>query len=87
MSLSDEMIRASRFARDPRLGEVLVDLKLDKRFAFGIGWVEFHGVTYEPAPDGGRCHPRPFWLTCGPFRPGWPPSPPPRPAYLLIATC
>ena len=55
MSLSDEIIRASRFARDPRVGEVLASLGLAKRLPFGIDWVEFHGVTYEPVPDGGHC--------------------------------
>jgi hypothetical protein len=55
MSLFDEFVHASRFARDPRMAELLVDLRLDtRRFSFGIAFVEFHGVTYEPVADGGR---------------------------------
>src|SRR5271154_3421267 len=54
MSLHDEIIRASRFARDPRLAGVLASLGLARRLPFGIEWVEFHGVTYEPVQDGGH---------------------------------
>jgi hypothetical protein len=54
MSLHDEIIRASRFARDPRMGGVLANLGLAKRLPFGIDWVEFHGVTYSPVQDGGE---------------------------------
>ena len=53
MSLHDEIMRASRFARDPRVGGVLANFGLAKRLPFGIGWVEFHGVTYSPVQDGG----------------------------------
>lgn len=34
--------------------EVLATLGLARRLPFGIEWVEFHGVTYEPAQDGGH---------------------------------
>ena len=53
MSLSDEIIRASRFARDPRVGGLLASFGLARRLPFGIAWVAFHGLTYEPVQDGG----------------------------------
>jgi len=53
MSLNDEMIRASRFVRDPRVGGLLASLGLTHGQPFGIDWVAFHGVTYEPVQDGG----------------------------------
>lgn len=54
MSLPDEMLRALRFARDPRLGEVLSDLGLEGRPPFGIEFVTFHGLFYEPVEAGGE---------------------------------
>ena len=30
-------------------------LGLARRLPFGIDWVEFHGVIYEPVQDGGHC--------------------------------
>jgi hypothetical protein len=53
MSLHDEIIRASRFARDPRVGGLLATFGLARRLPFGIAWVAFHGLTYEPVEDGG----------------------------------
>jgi hypothetical protein len=54
MTLFDELMHASRFARDPRMGGVLANLGLTQGPPFGIGWVEFHGLTYEPVQDGGH---------------------------------
>jgi hypothetical protein len=54
MTLLHEMVRASRSVTDARMAEALVACGLDPRRAdFGFDWVEFAGVTYEPAADGG----------------------------------
>ena len=35
------------------MGGLLANLGLAKRLPFGIAWVAFHGLTYEPVEDGG----------------------------------
>jgi hypothetical protein len=54
MSLFDELMHASRFARDPRRAGLLANLGLTQGPPFGIDRVEFHGVTYAPVQDGGE---------------------------------
>jgi hypothetical protein len=54
MSLLHEMVCASRSVTDARMAEALIACGLDpRRHDFGVDWVTFSGIAYEPGGESG----------------------------------